>query len=279
MRLRSMVLWFAMLVCVACGGANTATIAPKAGAAARVPPRFTLHEVAIGTWVLNEAAPWESNVLLAEMPDRSLLLVNAPATEAATRDLLGYIDARFGTRKLTAINSHHHIDSVGGNAVLLDRAVDVVASTETAALTARDTAAQRDGAVKSGLVPAAMAKEFMTTRIVPATHTFEAQQGLRLRFGVEEVRVLFAGAAHSADNVAIYFPSRGVVFGGCMVRSGDSLGPIEQADLQQWGAAIEALQGLAPLVVIPGHGIRYDAAMLENTRALLSAARESVAAP
>jgi glyoxylase-like metal-dependent hydrolase (beta-lactamase superfamily II) len=154
----------------------------------------------------------------------------------------------------------------------MERGGDVIASTATAALLASVTAAQRDRAVASGLIPAASAEEFKATRVVPATHTFDPRAGLVLRFGHEDVRIVFPGAAHSIDNVAIDFPSRGVLFGGCMVRSADSLGPTEGTDLQQWSDAIAKLQMLKPSVVIPGHGIRYDAKQLDDTRALLSAA-------
>jgi glyoxylase-like metal-dependent hydrolase (beta-lactamase superfamily II) len=122
------------------------------------------------------------------------------------------------------------------------------------------------------LIPAASADEFQATRVIPAKHTFDPRAGLVLHFGDEDVRIMFPGAAHSTDNVAIDFPSRGVLFGGCMVRSADSLGPTEGTDLQQWSDAIAALQALKPSVVVPGHGIRYDAEQLDDTRALLSAA-------
>lgn len=264
----------ALLLLGACAGTGTHVAAPperSALATPELPDRFTLSEVAANTFVFNEAVPWSSNVLLALMPDQSLVLVNAPATAAATRELLAYIRQRFGTGPLTVVNSHHHIDSVGGNAVLRDAGATVIASSMTAALTGSDTANQRDDVVRSGLVPEAFVAEFTETQIAQPTQTFEAQDGLTMRIAGEEVRVIYPGPAHSVDNAVVFFPARGVLFGGCMVRSGDTLGPTDHADLAHWPTAIATLQALSPVVVVPGHGIRHDAEQLTNTLNLLRA--------
>lgn len=240
-----------------------------------VPAGFALHEVAANAWVLQEVEPWAANVLLAEMPDGTLLLVNAPATEGSTRALLDYIRARFGERRLIVINSHHHVDSVGGNALLLEHGAEVIASTQTAALTSTETPQQVASLAQSGLVSAQYLAAFSQTRIAGPSRTFDSAVGLVLHFGDEDVRVLHPGAAHSIDNVVVHFPRRRLLFGGCMVRSGNSLGPTEHADLAQWPHAIDRLIALAPEVVVPGHGARFDADQLHNTRALLDAATTS----
>jgi len=263
-----------LLVLSACAHAEPhVAAAPRAEQAPAVPAPFTLFELAPGTYVLHEAEPWATNVLLVEMPDDSLVLVNAPATEASTRVLLGYLEARFGQRRLTVINSHHHIDSVGGNALLLERGAEVIASAQTAALIASDTPADIVHIVRDQLVPPQFEPDFEQTRLAQPSRTFEAAAGLTLRFGAEEVRIFHPGAAHSIDNVVVFFPSRALLFGGCMVRSGDSLGPADGADYAQWPSAIARLQSLQPALVVPGHGARFDAQQLDGTLALLRAAR------
>jgi metallo-beta-lactamase class B len=259
-----------VLLLSACAHAETpAPAVAQTESAPPVPAPFTLFELATGTHVFHEAEPWASNVLLVEMPDDSLVLVNAPATEASTRVLLGYIEARFGQRRLTVINSHHHIDSVGGNALLLERGAEVIASAQTAALIASDTPQDVVHIVRDRLVPERFEADFQQTRLAQPSRTFDPAGGLTLRFGAEEVRVFHPGAAHSIDNVVVFFPARALLFGGCMVRSGDSLGPSEGADLVAWPSAIERLQSLAPELVVPGHGARFDAQQLEGTLALL----------
>jgi metallo-beta-lactamase class B len=246
---------------------------PPAASLPAVPARFTLHELAPGTFVLHEAQPWASNILLVQMPDASLVLVNAPATEASTRILLQYLQARFGKQPLTVVNSHHHVDSVGGNALLLEHGAEVIASTQTAELIASNTPADIVSIVRDKLVPPAYAPDFEHTRLAQPSRTFDPAAGLTLQVAGEDVRILYPGPAHSVDNVVVFFPARGVLFGGCMVRSGDSLGPTENADLAHWPSAIAALQALDPKLVVPGHGVRFDAEQLAHTLQLLAATR------
>ncbi len=266
----------AVLAAIACSP-TTASRQPTSSTGAITAPalalsqRFSLHEIADRTWVFNEAEPWASNVLLAEMTDGALVLVNAPATEASTRALLDYIDRRFGPRRLVVFNSHHHVDSVGGNAVLIEHGAEVIASTQTAALVASDTPGQVAQMIDDQLVPPPLAPDFAATRLVQPTRTFDANDGLTLRFGDEEVRAIYPGPAHSIDNVVVHFPTRGVVFGGCMVRAADALGPTDHADVAHWPAAIATLQALQPTHVVPGHVARFDADQLQNTLDLLAA--------
>jgi glyoxylase-like metal-dependent hydrolase (beta-lactamase superfamily II) len=272
--LRLAFLFTMVLLLSACAHAEgPAAAAPRVEQPPAVPAPFTLFELASGTHLLHEAEPWATNVLLVEMPDDSFVLVNAPATEASTRVLLGYLEARFGQRRLTVINSHHHIDSVGGNALLLERGAEVIASAQTAALIVTDTPDDIVHILRDQLVPPQFEPDFKETRLAQPSRTFDAAAGLTLRFGAEEVRIFHPGAAHSIDNVVVFFPSRALLFGGCMVRSGDSLGPAEGADYAQWPSAIARLQSLQPKLVVPGHGARFDAKQLDDTLELLRAAR------
>ncbi len=91
-----------------------------------------------------------------------------------------------------------------------------------------------------------------------------------MEFGTEQVRLLHPGAAHSPDNIVVFFPRRGVLFGGCMIKGGASLGNLTDADLQSWPAAIGRLQALSPRVVVPGHDERLDPGQLDNTLRLLA---------
>lgn len=234
-----------------------------------VPSGFALYAVAPRTWVLHEAEPWATNVVVAEMPDGSLVMVNAPATEASTGQVLDYLRRRFGQRRLTVINAHHHLDSIGGNTLLIEAGAEVIGSDETAALIASHAIRQRDEVVASFSDKPAIAERFAETRIAPPSRRFAAASNPSLVLGGEEVRVIFPGAAHSPDNLVTFFPRRSVLFGGCMVRSGDSLGPLEQADLEQWPRAIAVLKALQPAVVVPGHGVRFDAGQLDHTLQLL----------
>lgn len=78
------------------------------------------------------------------------------------------------------------------------------------------------------------------------------------------------GATHSPDHISVFFPERGVLYGGCAVRHGDSLGNVREAkDYASWHAAMLRLQSYRPRIVVPGHEAGYDPALLANTVRLL----------
>ena len=98
---------------------------------------------------------------------------------------------------------------------------------------------------------------------------FPITRGLRLELGEEQIEVFFPGESHSPDNSVIFLKDRRVLFGSCMVRSGNSLGPIKDANLKNWPEAIRKLQGFEALFVVPGHGNKFSPDNLKNTLRLL----------
>jgi len=70
------------------------------------------------------------------MLEGSLLLVNTPYTSAATARLLTWIEVRYGRRPLTAVNTHFHVDALGGNAALVAAGARIYGSDATARLVA-----------------------------------------------------------------------------------------------------------------------------------------------
>jgi metallo-beta-lactamase class B len=259
-----------------CGVPPARVAAPVAVAPALAPAPvgFVVRELAPGALVLTEPEPWEANMLLAEMPDGALLLANAPATEASTRALLAWIGGRFGPRRLVVVNSHFHFDASGGNAALREAGAEVIASRETARLFVAEGPAMRTSLASTYATShPTFAQAIAETRVEPPTRTFDPREELVLTFGDERVRVIHPGPAHSRDNVVVFLPDRGILFGGCMVKGGPSLGYLGDADVAHWPAAIRALQALRPTIVVPGHAGRLDPGQLDNTLALLAASR------
>lgn len=228
-----------------------------------------IRRIAEDTWIVTHDSPWPANSLLARMPDGTVLLVDTPYTDEATRALLDFARARFGPAPLVAINSHFHPDALGGNRTLAAAGVRIVGSTHTARLTREHAATMRAQLAEWLADRPEVAARFASYDPLPPSETFEAEQGLVLRFGGEEVRVVFPGAAHSPDNVVVHVPSRDVLFGGCMVMAGDRVGNLSDADVEAWPAAIERLRGLRAGVIVPGHGDRTDPGLLDHTLSLL----------
>lgn len=213
-------------------------------------------------WVIEHTAPISANALLYLTPDGLPLLADTPWTPAATAALLDWIEARFGRPPALATISHFHLDAAGGLAALRARGIPVVASKHTARLLAERAPAMQ----------AALAREhgpaFEGWTIPPPDHLFDPATGHHQTIGGAELHVIHPAPAHAPDNVVTWLPGPGILFGGCLVKEGDSLGYLGDADLTRYPDAVAVLQALAPRVVIPGHGRRTDPALLDNTARL-----------
>ncbi|MFW6078319.1 MAG: hypothetical protein ACODAE_01780 [Gemmatimonadota bacterium] len=84
--------------------------------------------------------------------------------------------------------------------------------------------------------------------------------------------MFYPGPGHTRDNLMVWLPERGILFGGCAVRaaSATSAGNVAHADTLEWPRAVaRALEryGSAGRVV-PGHGEIGGPELLEHTRSL-----------
>lgn len=228
---------------------------------------LSIRRIADDTWIAVDEEPWPGNTLVARMPDRTILLVSTPYTAETTTSLLDWIRARFGHDvPIVAINPHFHPDGVGGNRALRAAGARTIGTELTARLTV-----ERSAAIRAQVLAALADRPDQRARFVhydplPPEEIAEGE----LRFGPEIVRIVFPGPAHSPDNVVVYFPARGVVYGGCLIAARDHLGNVADANLELWPRAIERVRALEPRILVPGHGDRTDPGLLDHTLALLA---------
>jgi glyoxylase-like metal-dependent hydrolase (beta-lactamase superfamily II) len=202
------------------------------------------------------------------MRDGSIVICSSPYDTETTRAFVRYLRARFAPPRIVAINTHFHADGTAGNEGYAAEGVETYASDHTVALQAERGSAGTEGMARyvEDAAPA-LAARIRATRVVTAEHVFFEAEGLTLTFGDEPVRALFVGGGHSPDNIVVHFPDRGVLFGGCMVRSDPGLGNTADADLAHWASTAEAAARLAPHIVIPGHGAPGGPELLHATAA------------
>jgi glyoxylase-like metal-dependent hydrolase (beta-lactamase superfamily II) len=212
-----------------------------------------------------------ANVLVVRMPDSTLVLCSSPYDTAATRSMVRQLRQRFRPARMVAINVHFHPDGTGGNEGYALEGVETYGSDltrealgrrgrETRALTARAAA------------PSAQAR-IASTPIMFAANAFRATEGLRLEFGGASVQLLYMGPAHSPDNIVVYFPSHGLLYGGDLIRAANAgVGYQGDADLARWPATLELVAALAFEVLVPGHGAPGGRELLDHTRQVVSAA-------
>lgn len=239
----------------------------------RIDAELVARELAPGAYLVTHVPFHASNVLVVRMGDGSLVVCSSPFESEGTRALLAWLERSFHPPRIVAINTHFHLDGTGGNAAYAAAGVDTIASSQTAALLAERGGRMRDEAA-GGLDDPALAARVARVALLAPRRTFDPAAGLVLRIAGEEVRVIHPGPAHSPDNVVVHFPARGILFGGCMIKSaGASIGYTGDADLARWEDAVRRLEPLAPRIVVPGHGAAGDAGLLAGTIAIVRAAR------
>jgi glyoxylase-like metal-dependent hydrolase (beta-lactamase superfamily II) len=222
----------------------------------------------IGDW------GWSNAGLIAS--GTHALLVDTQWDERRTRDMLAIAPVPLGGRIETLVLTHGDGDHVWGNRVV--GADEIIASTGTAAhLESEDpqrfgrTAQLVAGIAKAPIPglpgPAGRLAElgrfsrYMTRMTAPwaytevrrtgPTRTFDGE--LELTVGERVVRLVDVGSAHSPGDTYVHLPGDDVIYAGDLLFVGVApvmwIGPATN-----WIAALDEMAGLAPEVVVPGHG-------------------------
>ena len=201
-----------------------------------------------------------------------LVLVDTPWTPAATREMLTWLEDQVGTKEIKAINTHFHLDNLGGNSYLAEQGIPIFGSDLTVELLAERGQAsldqtvawlQSDGNFRS-------AETLKNLKLTPPSDVFNIHDGLNLEFEGESIMVYYPGPGHSPDNVVVYFPERKLLFGGCMIIGWDGIGNTTDADLAAWPESVLKLEQFQYDILVPGHGERFDPSLLEHTLKLLN---------
>lgn len=187
--------------------------------------------------------------MIVDISDDNLLLVDSTSSEKITQ-VLAWAKQRFTDKKIVAINTHHHIDRTGGNAVLIKENIPVYGSDLTAAL----------------------AKKNHETA---PNHTFLASAGMTLDFDNQKVEIFYPGPAHSEDNTVVYIPDLKLLFGGCMIVPFQKIYLVDGVNIKNWPNALEKLKRFDIQWVIPGHpanlqdDLNFSPSLIAHTEMLL----------
>jgi glyoxylase-like metal-dependent hydrolase (beta-lactamase superfamily II) len=220
-----------------------------------------LHEVADGVWAyLQPDGGWGwSNAGLVVDGDAALLVDTLfdLALTAAMLEAMRRVTAA-AENISTVVNTHANGDHCYGNALL--SGANIVASADCAEEMERLPPAVMAELMKAaptlGQAGAYLSRIFgsFSFEDIPLTlpsTTFEGQ--LDLRVGDRLVRLIEVGPAHTAGDVVVHLADDDVVFTGDILFHGGH--PIVWAGpVANWIAACDRIIGLAPTVVIPGHG-------------------------
>lgn len=277
------VLWlaaalFGPLVAEAPAPVAARAVTPVVSAEIPLAPDLHLLRIGAGAYVVRHQCPFLCNSVLVEMPDGTFVFGGTPGFPEAAQLVLDWIAREHGPRPFVAIDSGYHFDNLGGNAAFLAAGFPVYGSDLTVRLLAER--GERMRALTLGFLADPQSPyraAHAGLRFVPPDHVFPLAEGLTLRFGGEEVRVIYPGPTQAPDKVAVYFPGRRLLYGSCLLLAGDRPGNLAEADLARWPEGVRRLLPLPVDVVVAAHGARLDPGVLQNTLAVL--ARQQAAAP
>lgn len=199
--------------------------------------RVSFKQLAEGVWLhtsMKQMDKWgnvPSNGLVVEKGDFSIL-VDTAWDDRQTEQIMSWASQTLKKPIRWAVFTHAHSDKMGGVAALRKQGVITYAAADS-----------------NQLAPLA--------GLMPAEHDlkFDAQQSTDI---LDPLVIFDPGPGHTADNIVVGLPYRGIVFGGCLIRPAgtDSLGNTDDADIAHWKTAVIAVSERFPLAkqVIPSHG-------------------------
>jgi glyoxylase-like metal-dependent hydrolase (beta-lactamase superfamily II) len=250
-----------------------------------------IEKIAEGVWAALQPAEGrfnDSNSVVIERGD-AVLLVDTQADSEATARLLDWIDETLHKPVRWLLNTHWHVDHVGGNAAVAARypAATLLGHTSLA----RDVPERGEGLLRSDAdqLAAAIAdardklargedleggsldaegRVDLEARIGRAVEREQTLRTTRLRapdflyserlvLSVAEAKPrveIFSLAAHTDGDSIVFLPELGILITGDVV---DALPFGGHGHPGAWLASLDQLSGLAPKVLVPGHGPIY----------------------
>jgi glyoxylase-like metal-dependent hydrolase (beta-lactamase superfamily II) len=241
------------LLIVACGGEPPRPLAPTTS----LPP-VSVERLAPDVWMHTsyKFVPEFGSVLSHGLVVRvagAVYLIDTAWTDVQTVEVLAWVSEHLAAPVAAAVVTHAHEDKMGGMKALHDRGV----ATYAIGLTNRAA---------------------LERHLEPAVHELALTANARaLANGA--IEVFYPGAGHTRDNVVVYLNESRVLFGGCLIRPGDSdtMGNTADGSVPEWDDAVIAVKARYPhaAVVVPSHGAPGSTALLDHTIALAQRAESS----
>jgi metallo-beta-lactamase class B len=219
----------------------------------KVNDNLNIYSLSDSVFVVEHKYPWPCNSMIALIGDSNLLMVDTPCTPEATVTVLDWAEEKFGDREVTAINSHYHVDCLGGNRALIEKGIEIYGSDLTVELIEK-IGNPSDPSAFDNVRDEAIRKYHQTFKPVAPTTIFPLIEGKTVKIGNSEIEIFFPGHAHSPDNVVIYLKDQKVLFAGCMLRAYPGMGNMNEANPESWLKAVDSIKRFDAQFVIPGHG-------------------------
>ncbi len=210
--------------------------------------RVEFAKLSTGVWMhtsYKNVEPWGlifTNGLIFERKQHSVL-VDTAWNDAQTSQIIRWANDELGKPIKWSIHTHAHSDKMGGMATLHEQGIETYASS-------------------------------MSNKFAPKHDLLPAKNDLNLttiarQMNWQGLRVMYPGGGHTHDNIVVYDEKSKIIFGGCLIRPGDSqsLGYTGDADIEYWSQAAQNVATAFPdaKIVVPSHGEPGGTEVLTNT--------------
>jgi len=194
--------------------------------------------------------------------DESVLVVDSRFSYNHARQLLKAIRSVTDLPVRYLVNTHYHPDHVWGNSIFRAEGAIILARPETSIEMERFSPVYIDYYRSRKPDVYEMVKD-----VEPAFPDSFVTDELRLDLGGIEAVVSFFGPAHTAGDLVVSVPSKGIVFTGGLVSNGYHPNMGDQgADFMNWLTALDRLADSKPKIVVPAQGPAGDAGMIGHQR-------------
>jgi glyoxylase-like metal-dependent hydrolase (beta-lactamase superfamily II) len=176
-----------------------------------------------------------------------------------TREMIGHYQQVWSEPARRVVNTHENGDHCWGNQLF--PAAEIIASRlcveafgeseSPAMMQAIKGQAQSDNPAAAALARRLTDWDFSEIELRAPTTSFDER--LELDLDGLEAQLIWVGPAHTAGDVIVHLPERGVLFAGDVLFR--LCTPIGWAgSYAGWYAALDRMVALAPEVIVPGHG-------------------------
>lgn len=189
--------------------------------------------------------PFPCNGMIV-VDENQAFVFDTPTTNSVSNELLNWIEKDLQKEVIGLMIHHFHEDCMGGLEEFKKRGIPSYASQLTFDLLQEK-------------------EEELPTDIF--------QDSISIPFGKTKFITRFFGEGHTKDNVVSYFPSKELLFGGCLVKEVNaSKGNLSDANVSEWPETITQIQTAYPALklIVPGHGKVGGLELLDYTKELFS---------